>query len=360
MSPSDRRTSDAVAAGNLPQPQPPPVPPPCYRHPEQAASVLCAHCNRPICTDCMVEARVGWQCPECTSEGAKRSRHVPAFTHTSRNRTGVVGSTNPTPLVLVIIAVNVVVFFLEGFGTNNRVIDRYGLVARRDPPSHQYYRAFTAMWLHASFEHIFFNMITLLIVGPALEVLLGKLRFIALYLLAGLGGSVGSYLLGPHNELGIGASGAIMGVLGAYLVVGCAAACRCSRWPSCSSSTWSSASGATSTGGPTSAASPSAPPGPPLRLRRRPARRQDGPGADRRGERGHAGPPGAAHHLHRARALQSELSGRPLRSGSPGPAAGIGCGGVTRRPTPKQPRVVDSETKNAILFHQWVQFAART
>jgi len=168
----------------------------------------------------MVEARVGWQCPECTSEGAKRSRHVPAFTHTSRGRTGVVGSTNPTPVVLAIIAINVVVFFLEGFGTNNRVINRYGLWPDGVHSLHQYYRAFTAMWLHASFQHIFFNMITLLIVGPALEVLLGKVRFVALYLLAGLGGSVGSYLLGPHNELGIGASGAIMGVLGAYLVVG--------------------------------------------------------------------------------------------------------------------------------------------
>jgi membrane associated rhomboid family serine protease len=163
---------------------------------------------------------VGWQCPQCTSAGAKRSRHVPAFTHTSRGRTGVVGSTNPTPVVLVIIAINVVVFFLEGFGNNNRVIDRYGLWPDGVHSLHQYYRAFTAMWLHASFEHIFFNMITLLIVGPALEVLLGKVRFLALYLLAGLGGSVGSYLLGPHNELGIGASGAIMGVLGAYVVVG--------------------------------------------------------------------------------------------------------------------------------------------
>jgi membrane associated rhomboid family serine protease len=208
-------------SGSELQPQPPsPLPPPCYRHPGKAASVLCAHCDRPICTDCMVQAQVGWQCPECTSEGAKRSRHVPAFTHTSRNRTGVVGSTNPTPVVLVIIAVNVVVFFLEGFGNNNRVIDRYGLWPDGVHVSHQYYRAFTAMWLHASFEHIFFNMITLLIVGPALEVLLGKVRFIVLYLLAGLGGSVGSYLLGPHNELGIGASGAIMGVLGAYIVVG--------------------------------------------------------------------------------------------------------------------------------------------
>ena len=54
----------------------------------------------------------------------------------------------------------------------------------------QYYRAFTAMWLHANFVHIFFNMIALLIVGPAVEVLLGKVRFLVLYLIAGLGGSV--------------------------------------------------------------------------------------------------------------------------------------------------------------------------
>jgi membrane associated rhomboid family serine protease len=201
------------------QPQPAPLPE-CYRHPEKTASVLCAHCDRPICTDCMVEAPVGWQCRQCTSGGAKRSRHVPAFTHTSRGRTGVVGSTNPTPVVLTIIAINVVVFFLEGFGTNARVVDRYGLWPDGVHFLHQYYRAFTAMWLHASFTHIFFNMITLLIVGPALEVLLGKARFLTLYLLAGLGGSVGSYLLGPQGELGIGASGAIMGVLGAYVIVG--------------------------------------------------------------------------------------------------------------------------------------------
>jgi membrane associated rhomboid family serine protease len=182
--------------------------------------VLCAHCNRPICTDCMVEAPVGWQCPECISEGTKRSRQVPAFSHTSRGRTGVVGSTNPTPIVLTIIAINVVVFFLEGFGTNTRVIDRYAMWPAAVHLQNEYYRAFTAVWLHASFTHILFNMIALLIVGPALEVLLGKVRFIALYLLAGLGGSVCSYILSQPNVAGIGASGAIMGVLGAYVVVG--------------------------------------------------------------------------------------------------------------------------------------------
>jgi membrane associated rhomboid family serine protease len=203
-------------SGQAPEPVPPP---PCYRHPERAASVLCAHCDRPICTDCMIQASVGWQCPACTSEGVKRSRQVPAFTHTSPGRSGVVGSTNPTPVVLGIIAVNVVVFFLERFGTNTKFVDRYAMEPDFVHLQDQYYRAFTAMFLHANFVHIFFNMFTLLIVGPAVEVLLGKVRFLALYLIAGLGGSVGSYLIGPHNQPGIGASGAIFGVMGAYVVL---------------------------------------------------------------------------------------------------------------------------------------------
>jgi membrane associated rhomboid family serine protease len=197
----------------------PAAPPACYRHPDRAASVLCAHCDQPICTDCMVQAPVGWQCPSCTSEGAKRSRQVPAFTHTSPGRTGAVGSTNPTPIVLAIIAANVVVFLLERFGTDTSVVNRYAMWPAAVHVQGEYYRAFTAMWLHANFLHIFFNMIALLIVGPAVEVLLGKLRFLALYLIAGLGGSVFSYLLSQPNVIGIGASGAIMGVLGAYVVL---------------------------------------------------------------------------------------------------------------------------------------------
>ena len=163
------------------------------------------------------------------------------------------------------------------------------------------------MWLHASFEHIFFNMITLLIVGPALEVLLGKVRFIALYLLAGLGGSVGSYLLGPHNELGIGASGAIMGVLGAYIVVG--AAPPAARWQPVAillvfnlvigfsgNTDWRAHFGGLVVGGLLGLLYDYA-----GDLRDR----NTGPGAHGRGERGHAGRPGAAHHLHRARATST-------------------------------------------------------
>jgi len=198
----------------------PASPPACYRHPDRRSSVVCARCDQPICTDCMIEAPVGWQCPACTKDGAKHSRQVPAFTRTRPGRTGVVGSTNPTPLVLTIIAVDVVVFFLERFGNDTAVVNRYAMWPAAVHHQNEYYRAFTAMFLHLNFQHILFNMIVLLIVGPAAEVLLGKVRFLALYLIAGFGGSVASYLLGTPNELGIGASGAIMGVLGAYVVIG--------------------------------------------------------------------------------------------------------------------------------------------
>ena len=296
--------------------------------------MLCAHCDRPICTDCMIEASVGWQCPECTSEGAKRSRHVPAFTHTSRGRTGVVGSTNPTPIVLTIIAINVVVFFLEGFGTNARVVDRYAMYPIGVHFQHQYYRAFTAMWLHASFTHIFFNMIALLIVGPALEVLLGKARFLVLYLLAGLGGSVGSYILSQPNVAGIGASGAIMGVLGAYVVVGLRR-----RLP---------------------VAPVVGPAGPQLRHRVH-------------GQHRLAGPPRGSGHRVRA-GLRLRLRRRTAGPGPPrwcSPSGGAWpCSPCWRCSSPPSPRVtsisvepgrpirpmarlVDSETKIAILFHQW-------
>jgi membrane associated rhomboid family serine protease len=180
--------------------------------------VVCARCDRPICTDCMIQAPVGWQCPECVSAGAKRTRVIRPLAAGSRNRTGIVGSTNPTPMVIAIIAVNVVCFVASGFGKDS-VLDRFGELPFAVHLDHQYYRMFDSMFLHLSVTHILFNMITFLIVGPAVEVMLGRSRFVALYLLGGLGGNVLAYLLGPANEVGVGASGAIFAVMAAYVVL---------------------------------------------------------------------------------------------------------------------------------------------
>jgi membrane associated rhomboid family serine protease len=62
-------------------------------------------------------------------------------------------------------------------------------------------------------------MVSFVIFGVAVETLLGRVRFVSLYLLAALGGSVCSYLISPANELGVGASGAIFGLMGAYFVL---------------------------------------------------------------------------------------------------------------------------------------------
>jgi membrane associated rhomboid family serine protease len=67
--------------------------------------------------------------------------------------------------------------------------------------------------------HIGFNMLALYVLGPQLEAMLGRARFLALYLLAGLFGSLAVYWLSPVNQPTVGASGAIFGLMGALLVV---------------------------------------------------------------------------------------------------------------------------------------------
>lgn len=77
----------------------------------------------------------------------------------------------------------------------------------------------TAMFLHGSFLHIFFNMLFLFVFGPNIEYLCGHLRFAVLYLICGIAGSLAMISIGPGSHVPeIGASGAIAGILGAYIV----------------------------------------------------------------------------------------------------------------------------------------------
>ncbi len=90
----------------------------------------------------------------------------------------------------------------------------------------QPWRLLTSMFAHSQISitsptsvlHILFNMYALILLGPVLEQLLGRGRFVALYLLSGLGGSVAVALLSPMTPV-LGASGAIFGLFGAYFVV---------------------------------------------------------------------------------------------------------------------------------------------
>jgi rhomboid protease GluP len=127
------------------------------------------------------------------------------------------------PAVFVIIALNIAAFALEiakGGPTNPLTLHRLGeLDTELVQFAHQYWRLFTALFLHYGFIHLLFNMIALYLLGPALEREVGALAFTACYLLAGLGSSAAVVLLtvwhfAPHMQL-VGASGCVMGVVGA-------------------------------------------------------------------------------------------------------------------------------------------------
>lgn len=77
----------------------------------------------------------------------------------------------------------------------------------------------TSMFEHGSILHIGFNMLFLFVFGPQVEALLGHLRFLAYYLGCGIAGGIAQIAIGPASHVpAIGASGAIAGVLGGYLV----------------------------------------------------------------------------------------------------------------------------------------------
>ena len=167
----------------------------------------------------MRSASVGFQCPECVAEGAKTVR-------TPRTAFGGRVALDGARVTMSLIAINVAVFVI-GFGVPN-VDLRFDNVALAGDPltgqligvaQGQYYRLLTSAFLHAGVLHILFNMFALAQLGPVLEQSLGRARYLALYLLSALGGSVAGYLLAPTNQPSVGASGAIFGLFGAYYVV---------------------------------------------------------------------------------------------------------------------------------------------
>ncbi len=81
----------------------------------------------------------------------------------------------------------------------------------------QIYRLFTSMFLHVDFFHILFNMYALFVLGPQVEKYYGKLKFILIYLISGLLGSIFSCVFGGEFTFSYGASGAIFGLFGSIL-----------------------------------------------------------------------------------------------------------------------------------------------
>lgn len=189
--------------------------PACYRHPDRAATISCQRCGKPICTECMVPAPVGFQCPSCVAVGHRQTRQL-------EGRYGGLRTTNPTLSSRVLIGTNValwVAVILTGWGSSflvrllaltpvgmcfvNDGSDRYypdigsaqlcqalGNTTWADGvASGAYWQLITNAFMHIDIWHIGFNMVALWILGPQLDAVLGRARFLALYFLSALAAS---------------------------------------------------------------------------------------------------------------------------------------------------------------------------
>jgi membrane associated rhomboid family serine protease len=208
------------------QPFPPPQPTPvstCYRHPGQAAGVICQRCDRPICPACMHQASVGFHCPECVKGGGQK---------VYQGRTAMAG--NQPILTQILIGVNVAVYLLGIVLSGANAVQgtsklaRYGgLVAQGTFDGRtldgvaegQWYRLITSGFLHYGFLHLAFNMYALWVLGGVLEKSVGRVQLANVYFVSMLGGALGALIVSP-DALTVGASGAIFGLMGGVLALG--------------------------------------------------------------------------------------------------------------------------------------------
>ncbi|MEZ5125557.1 MAG: rhomboid family intramembrane serine protease [Thermoleophilia bacterium] len=200
----------------------------CYRHPDRETGVSCSNCGRPICHECMIPAPVGFHCPECVKgsrRGSSRGKVVTRGQMRARwgSGGGALGGTAPVTRILIII--NVAVFLLEVLlgamtftGNASSTLNSMGALVPSVVAEGQYWRLFTAMFLHAGIFHLGFNMWALYIGGSFLEMLAGRTKFLLIYFISGLAGNVAVYLLSAPSAATIGASTAIFGVFGALFL----------------------------------------------------------------------------------------------------------------------------------------------
>lgn len=215
--------------------------PTCYRHSDRETWIRCQRCERPICPDCMREAAVGFQCPDCIAEGRRSMRQA-------KTAYGGQISTNPGLTSLVLIGINAIVWIaiMATGERTSRLVDYLALRARglcSDGESYllttqqaceagtvslwvpgvsdgALWQMLTSLFVHVQPLHLGFNMLALWVLGPQLEAVLGRARYLALYLLSGLAGSVAVYWLSAEFGTTLGASGSVFGLMGALVVVG--------------------------------------------------------------------------------------------------------------------------------------------
>jgi membrane associated rhomboid family serine protease len=191
--------------------------PVCVRHPSRATAVRCTRCDRPACSDCLREASVGYHCVDCVAEGGR-----------SQPRTRTVQWPQPTGRLLVVpalIVINVVIFAVTvlqaasvSHNADARLFQQWALQPSAVADG-AWWQLLTSGFLHIGPIHLAFNMIALWVIGRDLEQVLGRARFLVVYLVSLLGGSLVVFLFENPASHTAGASGAVFGLMGGLAVV---------------------------------------------------------------------------------------------------------------------------------------------
>lgn len=195
--------------------------PVCPRHPDRESYVRCQRCERPTCPQCQRVAAVGIQCVDCVREGARS---------TPRTRTSFGGrTTDGRPYATWgIIALCVLGNLIQRVPVLGQQFTRAFAFVPADVLTEPW-RLVTVSFLHDDSLlplHLALNMYALYIIGPYLEHQLGRARFLALFVISTIGGSVGFELLVPdvdptygYLNTMVGASGAVFGLFGALVLI---------------------------------------------------------------------------------------------------------------------------------------------
>lgn len=185
--------------------------PTCYRHPDRPTGLSCTECGRPICAECSIPAAVGQRCPQCVAQAGKQK------TITARSIGRPTAETAPFTFGFMGVAIAIHVLSLFAPSIWGDLAAQFALFNSLAVAG-EWYRMFTVTLLHASLTHILFNMYALYLLGPGIEMRVGRVRYGLLFLASAGAGSALAITLGSPGDVGVGASGGVFGLFGVWAV----------------------------------------------------------------------------------------------------------------------------------------------
>ena len=195
------------------------------QYPNDRACANCGNWNRwqaNLCSNCKTSLGPVLSPPSEWSKFVESLNKASGGMLRRKTSQGVEGKSEPIPILTLIFAtINILVAILMHFNGGSRnpeTLLEFGAMYMPLIDQGQYWRLFTSMFVHIGWMHLFLNSVALFYYGLITEGAYGHVRFIALYILSGLVGSLASYLFNEPNTLSAGASGGIFGLLGTLIV----------------------------------------------------------------------------------------------------------------------------------------------